>query len=313
MFETKEAIINNKRYFVSHEYIRKVLEPFKSQTNIKSKDDNSYFKRIETIQQINISDDHPKVLFHKANNNHMYSIENKIKKDLIENKGYINDGGYKKKLLKYFSYHNTDQTQPKNIFRSAHSQNKYKSKNNKNIFKSNGTSFSMGLNKCTLQKDYSNSIKKLNRKLKIKKENKEENDKGKNRLLHSVNLHDIKDRNLLIKKLITKDLVINLFRNNKNITENIKKEYEYQRKKDYLDHNGITYDNINENEKNNDSNNKNNIRKALNININNNKNGTNYRYYRKKRYKEIVNSFEFLHKIKKELNILRKSKEKDKK
>ena len=324
MFERKEAIINNKRYFISQDYIRKVFEPTRSKTSIKSKDDNSDFKRIETIQKINISNEHPKVLFHKPNNNHMYSIENKIKKDLIENKGYLNDGGYKKKLLKYYSYHNTDQSNSKNIFRSTISQNKSSSKNNenKNFFNSNRTSFSMGLNKRTIQKDYSNSIKKLNRKLKIKKENKEEKNKGNNRLLNSVNLYDVKYRNLLIKKLVIKNLAVNLFRISKNNNENKKKENNYQRKKDCLKLNRIAYDNPNEIEKNNDSNDKNNKRKKSHDN-NNNRNNRNSKdsskdskansYYRKKRYKEIVNPLEFIHKIKKELNFLRKSKEKDKK
>ena len=318
MFERKEAIINNKRYFISHEYIRKVFEPNRSKTSIKSKDDNYDFKRIETIQKINISNEHPKVLFHKSNNNHMYSIENKIKKDLIENKGYLNDGGYNKKLLKYYSYHNTDKNNSKNIFRSTYSQNKNSSKNNENkdFFKSNRTSFNMSLNKRTIQRDYSNSIKKLNKKLKIKKENKKENNKENNRLINSVNLHDVKYRNLLIKKLVNKDLAINLFKNSKNNTENAKKDDGYKRKKDYLDHYGITYDGENEIEKNNLSNNKDNKRKKLDYKNNNNRNGLNlkeYSYYRKKRNKQIVNPFEFIHKIKKELNILRKSKEKDKK
>ena len=323
MFERKEAIINNKRYFISQDYIRKVFEPTRSKTSIKSKDDNSDFKRIETIQKINISNEHPKVLFHKPNNNHMYSIENKIKKDLIENKGYLNDGGYKKKLLKYYSYHNTDQSNSKNIFRSTISQNKSSSKNNenKNFFNSNRTSFSMGLNKRTIQKDYSNSIKKLNRKLKIKKENKEEKNKGNNRLLNSVNLYDVKYRNLLIKKLVIKNLAVNLFRISKNNNENKKKENDYQRKNYCLELNNID-NQKNKIEKNKDSNDKNNKRKKSHDN-NNNRNNRNSKdsskdskansYYRKKRYKEIVNPLEFIHKIKNELNILRKSKEKDKK
>ena len=319
MFERKEAIINNKRYFISHEYVRKVFEPSRSKTSLKSKDDNTDFRRIETIQKINLSNEHPKILFHKSNNNHMYSIENKIKKDLIENRGYINDGGYKKKLLKYYSYHNTDQTCSKNIYLSTHNKNKNRSKNNenKNFFNSNRNSFRKGLNKRTIQRDYSNSIKKLNRKLKIKikKDNKEENNKGNNRLLNSVNLYDIKYRNLLIKK-ITEDFEKNLPRSGKNKTENTKIENDYIRKKKYLDQYEISYDNVNENEKNNDynNNNKDNKRKIL-YNKNNNRNEinlNNYSYCRKKRYKENVNPFEFIHKIKKELNILRKSKEKDK-
>ena len=86
MLERKESIINNKRYFISHEYVPKVFEPSRRKTSIKSKDDSSDFRRIETIQKINISNEHPKVIFHKPNNNHIYSIENKIKKDLIENR-----------------------------------------------------------------------------------------------------------------------------------------------------------------------------------------------------------------------------------
>ena len=322
MFERKEKIINNKKFFISHDYIRKVFEPNYSHRNIKSNDNNSNFKKIETVHKIGITNEQPLVLFHKPNLNNIHSLENKIKKDLVENKGYLNDGGYKKKLLKYYSYHNTDQNQSKNIYRSL-TQNKNRSKinDNDNIFSSKHSSFNMGLNSRTLQKEYSNSIKKFKPKIKQKKEKEKE---VRNKIFNSVNLTDVKNKNLLIQKLLNKDYIEkNMFKvTNKNKT----KENDYKRKKDYLKNNYISYEDETENEKekNNDkskiinSNNKNdkelkdikninnkNIFKSDNDYFNSNKNN-------KKRYKDIVNQFEFLKKIKKEYNILKKSKNKDK-
>ena len=111
---------------------------------------------------------------------------------------------------------------------------------------------------------------------------------------------------------------------NKNKT----KENDYKRKKDYLKNNYISYEDETENEKekNNDkskiinSNNKNDkeLKDIKNINNKNISKSDNYddnfnsnKNY-KKRYKDIVNQFEFLKKIKKEYNILKKSKNKDK-
>lgn len=333
MFERKETIIKNKKYFISHEYIRKIFDSTTSQRNIKFKDTNPDFKKVGTIQKINISNDPPLVLFHKPCPNNVYKYENQIKKDLIENKGYLNDGGYKQKLLKYHSYHNTDQSQSKNIFRSSFSQKKNRSKNNdnQNLFNSKRSSFSIGLNKRTIQKDYSNSIKIKNKRSNIK--HKEEKDK-ENKLFNSVKIKDIKNRELLIKKLTNKSCIVkNLFGNPRinKIQSNTIKEIDYKRKKDYLEHNNISFDKI---EIENDENNKKNKKlkdikdikdikfddkrisktsKKINFDINNVVNNNDNKHYKKKRYKDIVNQFEFLKKIKKEFNILRKSKEKDKK
>ena len=332
MFERKETIIKNKKYLISHEYIRKVFESNNSQRNIKFKDNNSDFKKVETVQKINVSNDHPLVLFHKPKPNNMHKYENQIKKDLIDNKGYLNDGGYKQKLLRYYSSHNTDQNQSKNIFRSSYSQHKNRSKHNdnQNLFNSRRTSLSTALNKRTIQKDYSKSIKIKKKRTNTKQ--KEEKDK-KNKLFNSANIKDIKHRDSLIKKLTDKNsLVKNLFRS-QNISKNHpinREENDYKKKKDYLDHNNISYDDIEiEIEKKNeinltDSKNKRNnksykgLKDIKDIKMNDNIINTKDDYKnlinknKKKRYKSIVDQFEFLLKIKKEFQILRKSKEKDK-
>ena len=239
MFDRKEAIVKNKKFFISHEYIRKLFESNRSQRNIKSKDNNSDFKKVETIQKINVANDQPLVLFHKPNQYTANNFENKIKKDLIENKGYLNDGGYKQKLLKYYSCHLTDQNNhSKNLFRSSFSQHKSTSKNIQNQ-NSKRISFSMALNKRTLQKEYSNTIKKVNNRPKIRNKREEQKEK-QNKLFNSVNVKDVKyKRNFLIKKLTDNNyLVKNLFKKaNIKEKENNLKEKVYKRKKEYLDQN----------------------------------------------------------------------------
>lgn len=356
MFDRRQLIVNSKKYFLSNEYLRKVFESNKSQRNIKSKDNSSNFRKIETIQKINVSNEQPLILFKKQNKNNLYSLENIIKKDNIDNKGYLNDGGYKRKYLKYYSYHNTEQNQPKKLFRSSYSQNRDRSKinENQNYLNSKRTSFSMGLNSRTLQKDYSNSIKKMQKRPNSSKnkEKKEEKEK-ENKMFNSIDVKNIKYRNLLVRKLTDKNIIIKNFlgsmNNNDNYNNKIrrnifkekenKNEIDFKRKKEYLDKNNISYDNDNETE---------------NENINNNKNRTNYNNYKKeeheledikdikmddrriakaskspnirikyndilnnkkikKKFKNSINQFEFIKKIKKELKNLKKSIDKDNK
>lgn len=333
MFERKETIINNKKYFISHEYIRKVFESNNSSRNIKPKENNFQFRKIESIKKINSNNNQPLVLFHKPNYNNKYNLENKIKKDLIENKGYLTDGGFKKKLLKYHSYRYIDQNHPKNLFTSSYSQNKNRRKNNSKNYipNSDRTSLNSGLNSRTIQKEYSNTIKNINNRPKIRHKEKKEI-KRKN-YFNRININ-IKNRNSLIQKLTSKDFILKNFgkiKYKKNI-ENIKKNIDFQRKKDYLEHNNISYEHYNkkENIQNGNNNNDNNklrnlkdikindkviinISKSGDYNLNNNEEYIFENKKLKKRYKNIVDQFEYIHKIKREYNILQKSKQEDNK
>jgi len=321
MFERKKAIVNNKKFFISHEYIRKVFDSHVSQRNIKTQNIDPDFKKIERIQKINISIEQPLVLFQKSNREYTFSIENAIKKDLLNKNGYIDDGGFKKKLLKYYSYHNTEQNRPKiKSHLLSQSQNNNKINENQNFLNSKRTSYSMGISKRNLQKEYLNSIKKSKRS-----NTKQKEDKVKpNRLFNSVNLKDIKNKDSLIKHLTDKNRIVkNLFRSIKNnnynssdkidnISKENKKENDFKRKREYLDNNNISYENISNIE--NDLNNNNpkdskkikiknpNYRKSKNFFTNSNDKRE------KKRFKDFVNQFEYLQKIKKELDILQKSK-----
>jgi hypothetical protein len=315
MFERKEALINNKKCVISHEYIRKVFESINSHRNFKSNgNNNSDFKKVEIIKKIGISNDQPLVLFHKPNPSNIHSIENKIKKDLIDNNGYLDDGGYKKKLLKFISYHNTDQNLQRNIFRSACSHNKNRSKMNENpnILNSKRTSFSMGLNKRSIRKDYSNSIKKFNKRPNIK--HTEEGKEHVKKLFNSISVKK-DNKNSLIKRLTNKKNIEKFYASSEFKNSN-KKEKDYKRKKEYLKQNGISYnyDTEVENEKNNNNTNANkghNLKDIKDIKKIDTINDNQIRKKSKKTYKDKIKSLEFLEKIKKEINILRKSKDKD--
>ena len=325
MFERKEALVMDKKCFISHDYIRKVFQPDNNPQNILFKDNNSVFQKTQNIQKINISNDQPLVLFHKTIKNSSYKMENEIKKDLIENKGYLNDGGYKKKLMKYYSYHNTDQNRSKNNFFISLSQNKAKNKNyeNQKFFNSKRNLFNLNVNKRTIQMDYSNSIRKLKNRPKIKKKKGKENE---NKLFNSINVKDVKFRNLLIKKLTNENIM------KKNLMGKIKSErmseneiIKYKRKKEYLEQNSIPYEKdsekINENINNKklqdikdlklDDKRITNSSKKDNNKINDNEKDCQRKTNIKKRYKDIVNPFEYIKKIRSELNNLRNSREKN--
>ena len=332
MSERKESSSKSKKYYASQEYIRKIFESNNIQKRILSKNVYSDFNNSKNKPKTNISNDQPFALFHIPNSSNFNFSENKIKKDLIENKRYLSDSKNKKKLFKYNSYYSTDQNNFKNIFFS--SQTKNKSNQNNNLFNSKRALFKKDINNCSEQKEYSNSIKKITTRPKIM--NKEEKVK-KNKLFNSVNLQDFEFRDIWIQKLTNKNIIIKKFlesMKDKKMTEINKIEVALKRKKDYLEQNNISYEkdsNI-ENEKNKNIN-ENKIKKNIDIELKdiklnnkrfanlskreNNKNSNDEEVLNnkkmKKRYKEFVNQFEFLRKIKKEFNILRKSKNKDKK
>ena len=330
MFERKEGIIKNKKLFISPEYLRKVFDSNMSQRNTKPKNINEDFKKIESIQKIDVSIEHPLVLFNKPKKDNTFGIENAIKKDLIEKNGYIDDGGFKKKLLKYYFYCNTDQNHLKNTPHLSKSNSKNKTNGNQS---SKRTSFSTGFNKRSIQKKYSNSIKKISKRPNIsQKEEKEKEKQRNNKLFFSVNLKDNKNKNLLIESLTDKNKIVkNLFRsfeknnsNNKCIkiidsfSKENKKENDIKRKKEYLDKNNISYENINEDKNDNKNNNeskelktkteKKKIKNIFKIPLKRDNYDFSDKKKQKIRYKDSVNQFEYLQKIRKELNILKRSK-----
>ena len=317
MLERKEAIIkskNNKKVkcFISMDYQRHIFSSYQSQKNIQPKDLNSDFKKIGTNIKINLSNNNPTILFLKPELKNKDNSKKETNKNLIENKKYLYNSDYHK--------------------------NKRKKNNHQNFFNTRSKLFSKvsTLNNKSPKKYRVKFIKKMNSLSKIEK-NKEDKINQK-RLYNSTNTikKDIIKKEDLIKKLTNKKVVKNLLINLKNNNNgNNVKDLDYERKKEYL----IKYNIVLDNEKTKDNNNniKENEVKEMNDKkrdnnhdlkdtneikmndkriINISKSEDNFRRINSKkgkiRNKAIINQFEYLKKIKKELNILRKSKDKQK-
>lgn len=317
MLERKEAIIkskNNKKVkcFISMDYQRHIFSSYQSQKNIHPKDLNSDFKKIGTNIKINLLNNNPTVLFLKPELKNKDNSKKEANKNLNDNKRYLYNSDYHK--------------------------NKRKKNNHQNFFNTRSKLFSKAstLNNKSPKKYRVKFIKKMNSLSKIEK-NKEDKINQK-RLYNSTNTikKDIIKKEDLIKKLTNKKVVKNLLINLKNNNNgNNVKDLDYERKKEYL----IKYNIVLDNEKTKDNNNniKENEVKEMNDKkrdnnhdlkdtneikmndkriINISKSEDNFRRINSKkgkiRNKAIINQFEYLKKIKKELNILRKSKDKQK-
>lgn len=312
MLERKELSINDKnnkkvKCFISMDYQRQIFSSYQSQKNIQPKDLNSDFKKIEKNIKINISNNNPTILFLKSELKNKDNSKKETNKNSTENKRYL---------------HNND------LFK-----NRRKINHHKNYFNTRSKLFSKAstLNNKSPKKYHVKFIKKMNSLSNVEK-NKEDKI-SQNKLYNSTN--NIKKENL-IKKLTNKKIVKNLLINLKtNNNRNSSKDFGFERKKEYLIKNNIDLDNeetkdnnnnIKENEvkETNDNNRDNNHelkdicdikmndKRIINISKSEDNFRNNNNKQRKKRYKAIINQFEYLKKIKKELNILMKSKDKKK-
>lgn len=317
MLERKEAIIKNKnnkkvKCFISMDYQRNIFSSYQSQKNIHPKDLNSDFKKIGTNIKINMSNNHPTILFLKPELKNKNNAKKETNKNGFENKRYLHNSDYNK--------------------------NRRKKNNHQNFFNTRSKLFSKAstLNGNSPKKYRVKFIKKMNSLSTIGK-NKEDKI-NQNKLYNSTNTikKDTIKREDLIKKLTSKKVVKNLLINLKsNKNGNSVKDLRYERKKECLIKNNIVLGN--EETKDNNNSTKENEAKEVNDKkrdnshelkdideikmndkriINVSKSEDNFRRNNSKkekiRYKPIINQFEYLKKIKKELNILRKSKDKQK-
>jgi hypothetical protein len=316
MLERKEAIINNKnnkkvKSFISMDYQRHIFSSYQSQKDIKPKDLNSDFKKISKNIKINVYNNNPTILFLKPELKNKDNSKKEANKTIIENKRYLYDSDYNK--------------------------NRRKKNHHQNFFNTRSKLFSKAstLNNKSPKKYRVKFIKKMNSLSNIGKN--KESKINQNKLYNSTNTikKDIIKKEDLIKKLTNKKVVKNLIINLKNYNNgNSFKDLEYERKKEYLIKNNIILDNeetkdnnnIKENEvkelndKNKDNNHalkdigeiKMNDKRIINISKSEDNFRRNNSKKGKARNKAIINQFEYLKKIKKELNILRKSKDKQK-
>ena len=309
MHDRKVAIIKNKKCYMSSDYVRNILNTYRGRNkyynNSEHNDDNLI--KIEKSQYIDICKEKPVILYNKLKKRDI-STENQVKKELADNFGYLNNSALKYHLIKFYSVNISNENLKKN-------NNKKKTRNKLNnntnlLFKSLENDDKRQIRQLRIK--YSDKLRK--RSNTFKKSNIKNNLENKlyKRINNSSNKLDKKklanEENMI--KLITNNIKKNDKINNNNINDLI------SRKKGYLDINEISYKNIviNENEKNNEKEEKRKVKLFKDgkyikkpkpfKNVNN----MNVMLRKKKKnlnLKDVVDAFEYMKKIKNEINHLK--------
>ena len=210
---------------MSPDYVRNIMNTYKGRNKLYSKTNTkNILSKIESPKNIGISKEHPMILFNKSKQKDIY-IENEIKKELIENQGYLNDTALKKNLMKFYSQNIYNENNKKNLFKI-----KNKIKTNLNFFQS------LDSHKRNIRKEYSNSLRKKIKSISAKKNKKNNFITTDNELKRKKSETQL-DKNFLMNEEFIKKLLKNEYnkKNKNDIT---------QRKKEYLEHNNITYENV---------------------------------------------------------------------
>ena len=318
MHDRKVAIIKNKKIYMSSDYVRKIINTYKGRNLLNSNQGiNDILLKIEGSQNIDVSKEQPLILFNKSKKRDI-NMENQIKKELAENQGFLNNDALKKNLLRFYSYDlskdNTTKTKTKNLFRYPLSYNKKRKARNKQ--NTNSELFhsiqSMDGHKRNKQEEYSNSIRE---RLKSSTSKKNKN----NNLYVGTQAPTLKRKNTM--EQLTNNILINKKFLEKSLSKKEKNMNSIrQRKKEYLDLNAITYENIDVEENKSDEKEKKrkvkifkngkyikNIFKNKKENKSEN-NKENVVEKKKKKLKDIkcsVDAFEYINKIQKEIKNLK--------
>lgn len=234
MYDRKVAIIKNKKCYMSPDYVRKIFSTYRGRNKLNI-NNNDIFTRKELSQYIDVSKEHPIMLYNKEKKRDI-NMENQIKKELDENYGYLNNTALKNNLLKFYSLNSSNE----NIKKIKQVRNKLRMNYNR-VFQSLDT------DKRRIQINYSDKLRKSHKPLIIKK--KEDKKVTNTNKIFNKRANSCKtslDKNRLVAKEYIRKLMNNKNKKINNIIE---------RKKEYLDMNNISYQNINiiENEKNNET------------------------------------------------------------
>ena len=224
MHDRKVAIIKNKKCYMSSDYVRNIINTYRGRN--KNNFPTDFFK-IKKSENIDVSKEQPVLLYDKLRKRNI-SMENQVKKELADNFGYLNNAALKYNLLKFYSLNISNE----NLLKNKNKKNKNKFQNRLNL--SSKTFYSLEKEKRKLQINYSEKVRK---KFKSKSFQKSKNKIAENKFNNRYDSSDNKlDRNELMKEDYIKKLMD--IKNKRIIINNIK------RKKEYLDINSISYENI---------------------------------------------------------------------
>lgn len=294
MHDRKVAIIKNKKCYISSDYVRNLITTYRGR-NTNNYFNNEFFKR-GLPQSIDVSKENPVTLYGKTAKRDL-NIQNEVKKELADNYGILNNIALKYDLLKLYSLNNSNAKMNRNF--EKYMRNKLCI--DSDIF------MPLDGNKRKLRINYSDKIRRIKYKSNLLKKNKSK--LSVNNSQQRAESSDNKlDKNILTEEEYVKKLMGDKKYKKNNYMNNIN----ILKKKQFLESLNISYENVDikENEKNSEKEEKKKKKKLIFNEDGKYKKKPKpikspqfmIKKEKKKKNKISLNYFEYINKIKEEIN-----------
>ena len=294
MHDRKVAIIKNKKCYISSDYVRNLITTYRGR-NTNNYFNNEFFKR-GLPQSIDVSKENPVTLYGKTAKRDL-NIQNEVKKELADNYGILNNIALKYDLLKLYSLNNSNTKMNRNF--EKYMRNKLCI--DSDIF------MPLDGNKRKLRINYSDKIRRIKYKSNLLKKNK-----SKLSVNNSQQRAESSDNKLDKNILTEEEYVKKLMGDKKNKNNNYMNNINILKKKQFLESLNISYENVDikENEKNSEKEEKKKKKKLIFNEDGKYKKRPKpikspqfmIKKEKKKKNKISLNYFEYINKIKEEIN-----------
>jgi len=294
MHDRKVAIIKNKKCYISSDYVRNLITTYRGR-NTNNYFNNEFFKR-GLPQSIDVSKENPVTLYGKTAKRDL-NIQNEVKKELADNYGILNNIALKYDLLKLYSLNNSNAKMNRNF--EKYMRNKLCI--DSDIF------MPLDGNKRKLRINYSDKIRRIKYKSNLLKKNK-----SKLSVNNSQQRAESSDNKLDKNILTEEEYVKKLMGDKKNKNNNYMNNINILKKKQFLESLNISYENVDikENEKNSEKEEKKKKKKLIFNEDGKYKKKPKpikspqfmIKKEKKKKNKISLNYFEYINKIKEEIN-----------
>ena len=294
MHDRKVAIIKNKKCYISSDYVRNLITTYRGR-NTNNYFNNEFFKK-GLPQSIDVSKENPVTLYGKTAKRDL-NIQNEVKKELADNYGILNNIALKYDLLKLYSLNNSNAKMNRNF--EKYMRNKLCI--DSDIF------MPLDGNKRKLRINYSDKIRRIKYKSNLLKKNK-----SKLSVNNSQQRAESSDNKLDKNILTEEEYVKKLMGNKKNKNNNYMNNINILKKKQFLESLNISYENVDikENEKNSEKEEKKKKKKLIFNEDGKYKKRPKpikspqfmIKKEKKKKNKISLNYFEYINKIKEEIN-----------
>ena len=294
MHDRKVAIIKNKKCYISSDYVRNLITTYRGR-NTNNYFNNEFFKR-GLPQSIDVSKENPVTLYGKTAKRDL-NIQNEVKKELADNYGILNNIALKYDLLKLYSLNNSNAKMNRNF--EKYMRNKLCI--DSDIF------MPLDGNKRKLRINYSDKIRRIKYKSNLLKKNKSKLSVNNSQQRAESNDNKL-DKNILTEE----EYVMKLMGDKKYKKNNYMNNINILKKKQFLESLNISYENVDikENEKNSEKEKKKKKKKLIFNEDGKYKKKPKpikspqfmIKKEKKKKNKISLNYFEYINKIKEEIN-----------